>query len=52
MKQLCEREYGLSDGEKLRAADLSMLSASDLEGLPTSNLATKRNFHNLIEKPK
>ena len=44
VKQQCGREYGFSDGEKLRAADLSMLSASDLEGLPTNNLATERDL--------
>ena len=38
VKQQCGREYGFSDGEKLRATDLSMLSVSDLEGLPTNNL--------------
>ena len=44
VKQQCGREYGFSDGAKLRAADLSMLSASDLEGLPTNNLATERDL--------
>ena len=44
VKQKCGREYGFSDGEKLRATDLSMLSASDLEGLPTNNLAAERNL--------
>ena len=53
VKQKCGREYGFSDGEKLRATDLSMLSASDLEGLPTDDLqGNKGIFHNLIEKPK
>ena len=33
VKQQCGREYGFSDGEKLRVTDLNMLSASDLEGL-------------------
>ena len=44
VKQQCRREYGFSDGEKLRATDLIMLPASDPEGLPTNNLATERNL--------
>ena len=52
MKQQCEREYDFSDGEKLRATDFSMLPTSDLEGLPTNNLATKRDLSQFDGEPK
>ena len=52
VKQRCGREYGFSGGEKLRATDLSILSASDLERLPLIMYPQKGTFHNLIEKPK
>ena len=44
VKQQWGREYGFSDGERLRATNLSMLSASDLEGLPTKNLAPEKGY--------
>ncbi|KAG1650219.1 hypothetical protein GQR58_028234 [Nymphon striatum] len=43
VKLQCGREYGFSD-VKLRAADLSLLSEKDLEGLPTNNLVAERDF--------
>ena len=46
------REYGFSDGEKLRATDLSMLSASDLEGPPTNNLATEKDLSQFDREAK
>lgn len=52
VKQQCEREYGFSDGEKLRAIDLSMISASDLKGLPTNNLATERGLSQFYREAK
>ena len=52
MKQQCGREYDFSDGEKLRATDFSMLPTSDLEGLPTNNLATKRDLSQFDAEPK
>ena len=52
LKQQCGREYGFSDGEKLRATDLSMLLVSDLEGLTTNNLATERDFSQFDREAK
>ena len=52
VKQQCEREYGFSDGEKLRAIDLRMISVSDLKGLPTNNLATERNLSQFYREAK
>ena len=52
LKQQCGREYGFSDGEKLRATDLSMLLVSDLEGLTTNNLATERDFSQFYREAK
>ncbi|KAG1667875.1 Cyclin-A2 [Nymphon striatum] len=43
VKLQCGREYGFSE-VKLRATDLSLLSEKDLEGLPTNNLVTERDF--------
>lgn len=52
VKQQYGREYGFSDGEKLRAIDLSMISVSDLKGLPTNNLATERNLSQFYREAK
>ena len=45
VKLQCGREYGFADqGEKQRATDLSKLKRQELEGLPTENLITERDF--------
>ena len=44
IKLQCGREYGFSDGEKLRASKLSSLTSDQLEGLPTNNLSTERDL--------
>ena len=44
VKQQFGREHGFYDGEKSRTTGLSMLSASDLEGLLTNNLGTERDL--------
>ena len=51
VKQQCGRRYGFSDGEK-RPTDLNMLSASDLEGLPTINLAAERDLSQFDREAK
>ena len=44
IKLQCGREYGFSDGEKLRASKLSSLTSDQLEALPTNNLSTERDL--------
>ena len=43
VKLQCASEYGFGD-DKAQAADLSLLSDSDLEGLPTNNLIAECNL--------
>ena len=52
LKQQCGREYEFSDGEKLRATDLSVLFVSDLEGLTTNNSATERDLSQFDREAK
>ena len=45
IKLQCGREYGFADeGETLRATDLTQLQSHELEGLPTENIVTERDF--------
>ena len=45
VKLQCGREYGFSDGDKLRATDLSSLTEVELVGLPTNNLVNERDLY-------
>ena len=45
IKLQCGREYGFADAHQmLRATDISSMAESQLQGLPTNNLATERNL--------
>lgn len=52
IKLQCGREYGFTDGEKLRATNLSLLSVQELEGLPTNNLVTERDLSRFDREAK
>ena len=41
IKLQCGREYGFSDGEKLRVTDLSSLTGQELNDLPTNNIISE-----------
>ena len=45
IKLQCGREYGFADAHQmLRATDISSMAESQLQGLPTNNLAAERNL--------
>ena len=45
IKLQCEKEYGFADAnETLRAIDIFGMIKSQLQGLPTNNLASARNL--------
>ena len=47
----CGREYGFSDGEKLRATDLSSLTSQELNDLPT-NIISEHDLSRLDRKAR
>ena len=44
VKLQCGREYGFSEGEQMRATNLSTLSGAELDNLPTNNLKSERDL--------
>ena len=45
IKRKCGREYGFADdGEHLHATDISKLTSTEREGLPTNNCISERDL--------
>ena len=48
LKRQCEWEYGFSDGQDLRATNISNLTPEQRAGLPTNNCISEQDLSNFV----